>query len=206
MVSRNSAFALTVMLLVSSSAQSMSYLPSLPSLPSISLPSCASLQSNASDATWFTAKVAAAMIAAKLAYNVGCRLWNKGVNAVASYKFADKEAEAGKDAHQGLASASADLKASSEQRSTTTNAGKEQAFVAKYSFSSSSQKHAALREKVAAHNNAIESLKGTVQVHGDAIKKISQDAAFNGSYNALLEQIAADQATKRSSSSASASK
>lgn len=73
MVSRNSAFALTVMLLFSSSAQSMSYLPSLPSLPS-----CASLKSNASDATWFTAKVAAAMIAAKFALHASCYAWNKG--------------------------------------------------------------------------------------------------------------------------------
>lgn len=202
MVSRNSAFALTVMLLVSSSAQSMSYLPSLPSLPSISLPSCASLKSNASDATWFTAKVAAAMIAAKFACNFSCYAWNKGVRGIASYKFADKKAVTEKGAGQ---TASAELKELSEARSTTTNAEKEQAFVAKYSFSSSCQKNAALSKQVAANTQAIESLKGTVQVHEIAIKTISQDAAFNGSYKQLLEQIAADQATKRSSSSASAS-
>ena len=71
MVSRNGAFALTVMLLVSSSAQSMRYLPSMPSLPS-----CASLKANAVDGAYFTAKVAAAIVAFEVVHSGACRVWN----------------------------------------------------------------------------------------------------------------------------------
>ena len=74
MVSRNSAFALTVMLLVSSSAQAMSYLPSMPSLPS--LPSFSSVFNKENGK--FVAAVAASLVVIDLARNAGSKLFNLG--------------------------------------------------------------------------------------------------------------------------------
>lgn len=74
MVSRNSAFALTVMLLVSSSAQAMSYVPSMPSLPSLS--SLFSVFNKDNGA--FVAKVAASLAVIKVACVTGSTLTQLG--------------------------------------------------------------------------------------------------------------------------------
>jgi len=65
---KNSVVALTVMLLVSSSAQSMNYLPSMPAIPT-----CA----DAKSAGFFAAKVGAAIVALKIACNVSYFAWEK---------------------------------------------------------------------------------------------------------------------------------
>jgi hypothetical protein len=73
MVSRNSAFALTVMLLASVSAQA-SWVPSMPSFSLPSLPSVSSVFNK--DNGVFVAKVAAAMVVLDVACKTSKKLWS----------------------------------------------------------------------------------------------------------------------------------
>lgn len=80
MVSRSSAFALTVMLLVSATAQA-SWLPSMPSLPS--LPSLSSVFNKNNGV--FVAKVAASLFVFDIARKVGSKVWSYAPACVSTH-------------------------------------------------------------------------------------------------------------------------